>query len=114
MSNLDNDDVMFFQEFVISLEQNLSNVHLPEGLHIIKAKLGVKKWQYDTTKKFQDSWATKFPWVKLCVRLYYNLHIVKCIICNEVERKDKVLSIKWDSLVKHACHRKDAKDLRTL
>ncbi len=47
-------------------------------------------------------------------KLNYNLHIVKCRICSEAGRKNKVLSTKWDSLVKHASHRKVVMDLRTL
>ncbi len=96
------------------MKKSLPNIHPLEGRHTIKSRLGVKNWNYDTTKKFQDSWATKLPWAELCVRLDGSLHIVKCKICSEVERKNKLLFVKWDSLGKHASHRKVAKDLRTL
>ncbi len=93
--NLDNDDVMFFRKSVTPLEEGWPNAHLLEkGLHTIKSKLGIKKWNYDTTIKFQDSWVVKLPWTKLCVRSNCSLHTVKCRICNEVERKDKVLFVK--------------------
>ncbi len=105
---------MFFREFVIPHEKSLPNIHPLEGLHPIKSRLGGKKWNYDTTKKIQDSWSTKLPWAELCVRLDGSLHIVKCRICSEVARKNKVLSAKWDSWGKHASHRKVVKDLRTL
>jgi hypothetical protein len=56
MSNLDDDDVMFFREFVTPPKEGLHNVHpLKEGLHIVKSNPKVKKWKYDTTRKFQDS-----------------------------------------------------------
>ncbi len=105
---------MFFGECVIPPEKSMYNVHPLEGLHSIKSKLRVKKWNYDTTKKFQDSWAIKLPSEKLCVRLDGNLHTMKCKICTKVERKNNVLYAKWDFLVKHAGHRKVTKDLRTL
>ncbi len=95
LTNLDNDDVMFFRESVTPLEEGLPNAHLLEkGLHTVKSKPRVKKWNYDTTKKFQDSWATKLPWAKLYVRSNGSLHTVKCRICSEVEGKNKVLFVK--------------------
>jgi hypothetical protein len=37
-------------------KEGLPNVHPPkEGLHIVKSKPKVKKWNYDTTRKFQNS-----------------------------------------------------------
>jgi hypothetical protein len=30
----------------------------------IQPKVGIKKKNYDATKKFQEKWATKFPWEK--------------------------------------------------
>jgi hypothetical protein len=68
---------MFFGKCVIPPEKSMSNVHPLEGLHSIKSKLRVKKWNYDTTIKFQDSWAIKLPSAKLCVRLDGNLHTMK-------------------------------------
>jgi hypothetical protein len=28
----------------------------------LPSKVGVKKWNYDAIKKFQDKWVAKFPW----------------------------------------------------
>jgi len=47
---------MFFRKFVTPHKEGLPNVHPPKkGLHIIKSKPKIKKWNYDTTKKIQDS-----------------------------------------------------------
>lgn len=52
-------------------------------------------------------------WVKFCLGSNGSLHSVKCKICIEVERKDKILVGKWDSLCKHICWQKDEKNIRT-
>ncbi len=71
-----------------------------------------KSTNYDTFRKYQDSWVAKLPWAKLCVMSSGNLHSIKCRIFNEVEGKDKVLFTKW-GLAKHVGCRKVAKDIGT-
>jgi hypothetical protein len=45
---------MFFKQSVTPPKEGPLNVHpLEEGQHIIKFKLGIKKRNYDTTKKFK-------------------------------------------------------------
>jgi hypothetical protein len=44
----------------------------------IQPKVGIKKKNYDATRKFQEKWATKLPWEKLFIGKYGTLHIVKC------------------------------------
>jgi len=63
--------------------------------------------------KFQDSWVAKVPSAKLCVRSNGNLHTVKCKICSEEKKKDKLLLPKWDFLCKHAGRKKTKKNIRT-
>jgi hypothetical protein len=56
---------------------------LPPTLKIIypfHLRLGIKKWNYDAIRKFQDKWVAKFPWAELFVGEHGNLHIVKCKI----------------------------------
>ncbi len=86
---------------------------LKKGLHIVKSKPRVKKRNYDTTRKFQDSWVAKLPWAKLCVKSNGNPHTIKCKICSEVKGKNKVLSTKWNSLAKHVGCKKATKDIGT-
>ncbi len=74
----------------------------------IQPKVGIKKKNYDVTRKFQEKWVAKLPWRKLFVREDGTLHIIKCRICTEVEGKNKIL-VKWDSLCKHAGHQKAMK-----
>jgi flagellar biosynthesis/type III secretory pathway protein FliH len=62
----------------------------------------VNKMNYDTYKKFKESWATKLPWVEFCLGSNGNLHAVKCKIWSEVKGKDEIFATKWDSLCKHA------------
>jgi hypothetical protein len=45
---------------------------------------------------------TKPPWVELFIREDGSLHIVKCRICIEVEKKDKLFACKWDFLYEYA------------
>jgi hypothetical protein len=44
----------------------------------IQPKVGIKKKNYDATRKFQEKWATKLPWEKLFIGEDGTLHIVKC------------------------------------
>jgi hypothetical protein len=67
------EDVMSLNAYSHILKENLP----------IPSRVRIKKWNYDATNKFQHKWIT-------------NLHIVKCRICIEVERKDKLLVLKWD------------------
>jgi hypothetical protein len=55
-SNLDHIEVV-----VMSL--NRSSYTYEESLSIL-SKVGIKKQDYDITRKFQNKWFTKFPWVK--------------------------------------------------
>jgi hypothetical protein len=44
----------------------------------IQPKVGIKKKNYDATRKFQEKWATKLPWEKMFLGEDRSLHIVKC------------------------------------
>jgi hypothetical protein len=71
ISNQNNDDDVV----VMNTDGSFStpNVHLP----IVPL---VNKKNYDTYKKFKESWATKLPWVEFCLGSNGSLHAVKCKI----------------------------------
>jgi hypothetical protein len=77
----------------------------------ISSKVGVKKWNYDASRKFQDKWTSKVPWVELFIRENGSLHIIKCRTCNKLKRKDELLVSRWDFLCKHVGHKKDNKNM---
>jgi hypothetical protein len=55
-SNLDHIEVVF-------MSLNRSSYKGEESLSIL-SKVGIKKQNYDTTRKCQNKWFTKFPWAK--------------------------------------------------
>jgi hypothetical protein len=77
---------MSLSEYSHTLKENLP----------IPSKVKVKKWNYEATKKFQDKWLVKFPWTWIAYMEDGSLHIVKCKICIEIERKDKLIVLKYD------------------
>jgi hypothetical protein len=92
-SNVDHDDdVMSLDEFDPTLKIDL---------FIVPFELTIQKKNYDASRKFQYSWATKLPWAKFYLGSNGNLHTIKCKIYNKVEGKE-VLATKWDSFCKHA------------
>jgi hypothetical protein len=48
---------------VVLMSLNRSSYTCEESLPILP-KVGIKKQNYDTTRKFQNKWVTKFPWAK--------------------------------------------------
>jgi len=69
-----------------------------------------KKWKkvFDTNVnvKFQDVWALKLPRAKPIFNEVGLVNFMKCHVCSKIEKKDKVLVAKWDSIEKHAGKRK--------
>ncbi len=55
-------------------------------------------------KKIQDAWTTYLPWVESVVDEKGLVQQVRCKICTYVERKEKSLALKLDSLLKHVGH----------
>jgi hypothetical protein len=69
------------------------------------------KVSYEATRKFQESWAAKLPWVE-CVKGGDGLFdYVRCLICSTFEIREKILKPKWDTLKKHGGKRKAKTDL---
>ncbi len=48
---------------VVVMFLNRSSCTHEESLPIL-SKVGIKKQNYDTSRKFQNKWVTKFPWAK--------------------------------------------------
>jgi hypothetical protein len=48
--------------------------------------------------KPQDVWALKMPWVELIFNEARLVTFVKCHVCSKIEKKNKVLVAKWDSI----------------
>jgi len=70
-------------------------------LIVPKPKKAMKaKWELN--RVFQDIWATKLPRVKAMIDPNGKLSMVKCKVCNFVEKRDKLLVPKFDSLQKYA------------
>jgi hypothetical protein len=62
-----------------------------------------KSWKksYDSTKKFQIEWAAMVPWAEGVVSKDGMVNMVKCKICFLIEKKEKIMGCKWDTLTKH-------------
>jgi hypothetical protein len=63
--------------------------------------------------QIENSKSLELAWAKFCLGSNGSLHIVKCRIYSEMERKDKILVSKWDSLRKHVCQHQGKKKIRT-
>ncbi len=60
-----------------------------------------QKKSYDNTQKFQTKWATKVPWAKGVVSKDGMINLVKCKVYSLIEKKEKIMGCKWDTLIKH-------------
>ncbi len=49
----------------------------------------------------QDIWVVKMPWEKPIVNDVGLFLVIRCHICTNIEKKEKVLITKWDSIKKH-------------
>ncbi len=56
--------------------------------------------------KFQDVWALKMRWVKPIFNEARLVTFMKYCVYSKIEKKDKVLVVKWDSIEKHASKKK--------
>ena len=74
-----------------------------------KAKLPKKN--YDTTRKFQDTWAAHLPWAEVFRGSNRLLEYVKCIVCTQIIGKPKILRPKWDTLSKHVGKHKATRNM---
>jgi hypothetical protein len=60
----------------------------------------------DGNYKFQEILALKMPWVE---PIFYEVGVnssARCRVCTKIERKEKKLVAKWDSIEKHVSKKK--------
>lgn len=75
-------------------------VHVVDLIKNLPLKKNWKKvWEFN--KVFQDVWAIKLPWVEVVIGPNGKMTQVKYIICNQVEKRNKLLIFKLDGLRKH-------------
>jgi hypothetical protein len=65
-----------------------------------------RKKSYKLNKHLQDSWAAKLPWAEAVMGADGRISQVRCKVYSFVERREKLLVPKIDSLWKHAGRRK--------
>jgi hypothetical protein len=59
-----------------------------------------KKWKkgYELNRHFKDSWVAKLPWAEAVVGVDGRITQVRYKVCSDVERREKLLVPKIDSL----------------
>jgi hypothetical protein len=70
-----------------------------------------RKKGYELNRHFQDSWAAKLPWAEAVVGVDGRIMQVRCKVCSDVERREKLLVPKIDSLWKHVGRRRALVDM---
>jgi hypothetical protein len=55
---------------------------------------------------FQNVWAIKFPWDIVVIGVEGKMIQMRCRICNEAEKRKKILVPKFDGLQKHVGRQK--------
>jgi hypothetical protein len=65
-----------------------------------------RRREYDLNRHFYDHWVAKMPWVEVVIEASRQVIQVRCKICLEVERREKLLVPKIDSLYKQAGRRR--------
>jgi hypothetical protein len=69
------------------------------------------KKNYDLTRKFQLEWACKLPWAEGILTNNGRLHMVKCTVYSTIEKSDRLMQPKWDTLKKHEGRRKATRNM---
>ncbi len=65
-----------------------------------------KTYDINVNHKFQDVWALTMWWVEPIFNEARLVTSMKCHVYSKIEKKDKVLVVKWDSIEKHARKKK--------
>ena len=81
-----------------------------EDIESLATKKKPKK-NYDLTRKFQLEWACKLPWAEGILTNNGRLHMVKCTVCSTMEKSDRLMQPKWDTLKKHEGRRKATRNM---
>ena len=56
-------------------------------------------------------WACKLPWAEGILTNQGRLHMVKCTVCSTMEKSDRLMQPKWDTLKKHEGRRKAIRNM---
>ena len=67
--------------------------------------------RYDRHRKFQLEWVAKLPWAEAMLAIDGVLHMVRCKVCSEFDRKPCIMAPKSDTLWKHDGKRTAKRDL---
>ena len=70
-----------------------------EGVESLAPKK--QKKNYDLTCKFQLEWACKLPWAEGILTNNDRLHVVKCTMWSTMEKTERLMQPKWDTIKKH-------------
>jgi hypothetical protein len=65
-----------------------------------------KEAKWELNRVFQDIWVGKLYWLEAMMASNGKLSIVKCEVCNSIEKRDKSFVSKFDGLHKHVGRRK--------
>ncbi len=90
---------------VSMLEISLNIIMFYSTCEVLCNQIPSKKQKlYNSSRKFQDASTTHLPWVESIVDENGLMQQVRCKICTSIERKEKLLGPKLDSLLKHVRH----------
>lgn len=64
-----------------------------------KKKFKTSKWEIN--RVYQNKWVVRFIWYELVCEGNGNMRMVRCKVCSNIERRDKLLFLKLDYLIKH-------------
>ena len=90
---------------------SLSPDHLCDDMIAAKA-LAAKREQkrrrvaIESQQKFRDIWAAKLLWAELHYELDNPSTSLRYIVCFVIEGQPKLITLKWDNLLKHSGHTK--------
>jgi hypothetical protein len=65
-----------------------------------------KRFEWEINNFFQDRRVVKFPWSKPICGPNRKMKMVRCKICPDIERREKLLVLKLNPLIKHSKMRK--------
>ncbi|KAG0572981.1 hypothetical protein KC19_VG138700 [Ceratodon purpureus] len=109
LASSDGVEVVFVSSNSSAIGSDLSTA-LPS---LDKEPIAVKKCKrsYESSRRFQESWATKMPSAELHRGPDGLYETVLCLSCTSIRGQITTLAAKWDTLQKHAGKRKAKKDM---
>jgi hypothetical protein len=77
-----------------------------KDVHFLIPKNGEKNCDTNVNRKFLDAWALKMPWAEPIFNEIGLVISMKCYVYSKIEKRDKVLVAKWDSIENHVSKKK--------